>query len=395
MTDAELAETIREGVSPEEDLAVRALLPEWRPKRGRRKADDTQEGDGSNDSPNTANTKRHIARGGSADFTTMFEDQYSAAPSSAVPWSANASATAQNDLWQAAHIAIAPKTPSPGQQHQTLSAYPASATQQRNWRFPTPAGASNEAPASPYPQSAITPRAAYSASPAFDDNEPTSANPASGGGRSAGGKARKRNAPAISSAWNQGGTPNGKIRGRPPSNRNVQDGPFGTFPVNPPSKDQSITNTPISSTPRQARTSQSPQIGSTAGVPDPAMSQASQTGDNANPNGNPQLRKPSKLQLQVPHQPGNPIRLATPPRVLVNGETQARHERRTSADFFHQLDEGSDGDDTGTNFADSEAGGTDEGGVDWKRRAMTLMRKLQEKEEELKRVKRSVLDAVM
>ena len=51
MTDAELAETVREGVPPEEDLAVRALLPEWRPKRERRKADDASEletpGDGS------------------------------------------------------------------------------------------------------------------------------------------------------------------------------------------------------------------------------------------------------------------------------------------------------------------------------------------------------------
>lgn len=121
------------------------------------------------------------------------------------------------------------------------------------------------------------------------------------------------------------------------------------------------------------------------------------------------LRKPSKLQLQVPHQPGNPIRLATPPRVLVNGESEfpsvplsAHHERRSSADFFSQLDEVSEADEMGTvvdsggdagdGMGDGESGA---GGVDWKRRALTLMRRLQEKEEELKRVKRAVLEAVM
>ena len=81
--------------------------------------------------------------------------------------------------------------------------------------------------------------------------------------------------------------------------------------------------------------------------------------------------------------------------MLVNGESQPSHERRSSADIFNQLDEGSDGDEAGTNVADSDAGATEEGNVDWKRRAMTLMRKLQEKEEELKRVRRAVLDAVM
>ena len=39
--------------------------------------------------------------------------------------------------------------------------------------------------------------------------------------------------------------------------------------------------------------------------------------------------------------------------------------------------------------------GEDEEGVDWKKRALILKRKLIEKEEELKAMKRRVLDAVM
>lgn len=104
------------------------------------------------------------------------------------------------------------------------------------------------------------------------------------------------------------------------------------------------------------------------------------------------VRKPSKLQLQVPDHPGGPVRLATPPTVLINGETDRptsfRHERRSSADFFNQIDEGTED--------EIEEDGDDAGGqVDWKRRALMLKKKLQEKEEELKALKRRVLDAVM
>lgn len=135
-------------------------------------------------------------------------------------------------------------------------------------------------------------------------------------------------------------------------------------------------------------------------------------------------RKPSKLQLQVPEHAGGPVRLATPPRVLINGnENNPRqqnshthqHERRSSADFFNQIDEGSEEDDdvnvgvgivgggggvggaggVGGEGGDEGEGGGGGGGVDWKKRALYLKRKLIEKEEELKALKRRVLDAVM
>ena len=104
------------------------------------------------------------------------------------------------------------------------------------------------------------------------------------------------------------------------------------------------------------------------------------------------VRKPSKLQLQVPDNPGGPVRLATPPTVLINGETDRpmpyRHERRSSADFFNQIDEV-------TEDEVDEDGDDASGQVDWRRRALMLKKKLHEKEEELKALKRRVLEAVM
>lgn len=110
------------------------------------------------------------------------------------------------------------------------------------------------------------------------------------------------------------------------------------------------------------------------------------------------MRKPSKLSLQVPQHAGGPVRLATPPpKVLVNGEdgrsedpnSYARHERRSSADFFASVE-----DDTSELGYETEQE-TRGDKIDWKKRAMVLSRKLKEKEAELKAIKRRVLEAVM
>ena len=400
-TDVDLAETVRDGVPPEEDLAVRALLPEWRPKRGRRKVEDSNEGESAPDTANSANRRQNI-RASSAEFTSMFDEHYSAAPSSAVPWSAAASSS-QGDLWTAAHVAIAPKTSSPGEQHQTLSAQQNSLVP-RTWRFPPSSNANtntaSETPASPYPQSAITPHAPFSTSSGFGENEPKSAHPSTAGASGISpSRTRKRHAPAISSAWNNGGTSSGKIRGRPPSNRNVQDGPFSTFPVNPGTKDASAQQAATPNTPATAQASLSPPTATS----ELGMAQGLRTmvGNTAQQQQQPHngtsmegaVRKPSKLQLQVPSNPGNPIRLATPPRVLINGESNVQpipisaHERRSSAEFFNQLDDVSEADEMTVDGEEDED-------VDWKRRCIVLRRKLAEKEEELRTVKRRVLDAV-
>ncbi|KAF6231367.1 hypothetical protein HO173_010510 [Letharia columbiana] len=366
-TEESLAETVRDGIPPEEDLAVRALLPQWRPKRGRRKAEDIE----AEVEATAANKKLHT-RSSSADFTSMFEEQYSTAPSSAMPWSAQAQ---QSDPWAAAQVAIAPKTPSTGQTSTPNQLSAQSMGQHTRWRF-----TSNETASSPYSQSAIAPRNGFSASLAFD--EPRSAHPSTNSSKSPN-RNRRRHGPAVSSAWpSTTSTTSGKLRGRPPSNRSVQDGPFSTFPVNPNAKE-----TPAISVGTPTHTSPSPSRET------PPSTQQSLTfnqqpafGDLSQP------RKPNKLQLQVPEHSGGPVRLATPPRVLINGESNRQasvnHERRSSVEFFNDLDEISeeDGEDDGNE---------EEENIDWKRRALTLKKRLLEKEEELRTIKRRVLDAVM
>ena len=86
------------------------------------------------------------------------------------------------------------------------------------------------------------------------------------------------------------------------------------------------------------------------------------------------------------------MRLATPPRVLINGESNRQasvtHERRPSTGFFNDVDEVSEEDR-------EDYGNEEEENIDWRRRALTLKKRLLEKEEELRTMKRRVLDAVM
>ena len=401
MTEDTLVE--REGIPPEEDLALRALLPEWRPKRGRRKADDIEGGSEANIAPKKVHT-----RSSSADFTSMFEEPYSAAPSTAMPWSAHPQQN--NDPWTAAQVALAPKTPSTGQAPTPNQLNSQSVGQQMRWRF-----TNNETPSSPYPQSAITPRHSFQTSPPFD--EPKSAHPSTASKSPS--RARRRHGPAVSSAWpSTTSTASGKLRGRPPSNRSIQDGPFSTFPANPNVKEPPTISvgTPIhaSPTPSREATPASTQQQQQQHQPPPPINYIQTSNpDNNNHNNHhtlPLPRKPSKLQLQVPEHSGGPVRLATPPRVLINGnENSTRqtstsnphiHERRSSADFFNSIDEGSEEEDVvvvGGGGGEGEEGGEGGGGgmIDWKKRAMYLKRKLIEKEEELKSLKRRVLDAVM
>lgn len=301
-----------------------------------------------------------------------------------MPWNT------QPDVWSAAQVALAPipKTPSSGQISTPNQLTAQNGPQYMRWRFNN-----IETPSSPYPQSAITPRQAFSSSPAID--EPRSAHPSTTSNASKSpSRTRKRHGPTVSSAWpSSSNTATGKLRGRPPSNRSVQDGPFSTFPANPDAKTTPNMNieTPPQGSPELSREN------TPAAPPQIQFIQATtSTHNNNNNNDTPTLPKRSKLQLQVPEHSGGPVRLATPPRVLINGESNRHsssnhgHERRSSADFFNQLDEGSEGDG-------GEEGDEEElqQGVDWKRRAMVLKRRLGEKEEELRAMKRRVLDAVM
>jgi hypothetical protein len=179
----------------------------------------------------------------------------------------------------------------------------------------------------------------------------------------------------------------------------VQDGPFSTFPANPSLKEGPIihVSTPTQLTNPSSGPGDSDQSVQNMQRGEVGVSPKVATADLS------QVRKPSKLQLQVPEHAGGPVRLATPPQVLINGENnrprQSSQERRSSADFFSQLDDDDasdmmdvDGDGDGRNGSGT---GDGNGNVDWKRRALMLRRKLREKEDELKALKRRVLDAVM
>lgn len=379
MGSESLPEAPRDNVAPEDDLALRALLPVWRPKRGRRKAED-------NEMEHTPSRKAQFRRSASTDFFTSFEEQYAANPPSAAPWSAQP----QGEPLAAVQVAIAPKAQNPVQTPVSghLSAQPAG--QQIRWRL----NHQENPPSTPYPQSAITPRHRYSGSPSFE--EPRSANPTSVG-KSSAGPSRKRRGIAVSSAWpgSSNGVSTGKTRGRPPSNRSFQDGPYSTFPANPTSKEGSTINV---STPVQPATSSPSQGQSDQGPPDikPPEVGVSPKGAAVDLS---EVRKRSKLQLQVPEHAGGPVRLATPPQLLINGESnrhsQSSQEQRSSADFLSQIedDDASDLMDVDGNQDDGD-GGNGIDNVNWKRRALVLKRKLQAKEDELKALKLKLLDAV-
>ena len=130
-------------------------------------------------------------------------------------------------------------------------------------------------------------------------------------------------------------------------------------------------------------------------------------------------RKPSRLQLQVPAHEGGPVTLAETPQVLINGEATPEVEtmHRDSAVSFpededqeHDDEDHEDGDfdegcspeeapteveENGDMRTDMIRPKTPEEARKWKRKAKILEKKLREKEDELKVMKRRVLDAVM
>ncbi|KAH6670070.1 ARS binding protein-like protein Abp2 [Halenospora varia] len=270
----------RDGVTAEEDLALRALLPETRPKRGRRKAEDKD---------NDSDTGKSPAQRPRLESSPTLSEDFMIARNSIITDNAT------------------PATAHPGfnQNFDRMAPWSVTGTLPTNFRWNGPD--SIQTPLTAYPQSAITP--SNRGQLWNDANEPRSAiTPKS--------RSRRRHGPAVSSAWPSGGnSTSGKLRGRPPSNRSVQDGPFSTFPANPTARDVPTIslhdNTPTA-TPAVDK-SETPRF-----FP-PTMQTNPQP-----PNG-----RPSRLQLQVPQRQGGPVRLATPPApsppppppvVLVNGQ---------------------------------------------------------------------------
>ncbi|KAI9681744.1 MAG: hypothetical protein M1829_000489 [Trizodia sp. TS-e1964] len=297
----------RDGVAVEEDLALRALHPESRPKRGRRK---TEEKENESDRGSSPAKRPHLDTSISSDLENYGPNQAALFPSSALPSTAHPDDMDRFvdhlDPWTAAS-AITPSSlgsSSHSQTHTPASALPGG--QHFRWRL----NSRENTPSTPHPHSAITPSMSDHIDSAF--GEPHSAITPSSERKS---RSRRRHGPAVSSAWPSSVNPTtGKLRGRPPNNRSMRDGPFSTFPVNP-----------------HGREGPAHDMGSNA-LPTPISTRSDDQGlkhqfqfppytvpDNA-ANTQQFHAKRSGLHLQVPHREGGVVRLATP-TLLVNGQS--------------------------------------------------------------------------
>ncbi|CAG8890602.1 unnamed protein product [Penicillium egyptiacum] len=267
----------RDGVLLEEDLALRALVPQWKPKRGRKRVEDRySEEDRVIKRPQLDTSVGTVHQGSFQSHSVTF-------PQSAIPFSAFPDDMEPSDPWTAATSSY-PNGSGPDQPNQDT-----------RWRLPD-----RDASPANYPQSAIIPRS-HLPSDVHMSAEPRSAVTPSTGEKS---RSRRRHGPAVSSAWpNSNGLSAGKGRGRPP-NRGSSSGSFSTFQINP-SRESSQAPLPNTQAPSLALERNPPQIFQTPphNQPPTSISQG----------------RPNKLQLQVPQHSGAPVRLATPPRLVVNG----------------------------------------------------------------------------
>lgn len=267
----------RDGVPLEEDLALRALVPQWKPKRGRKRTEDKEIEDEKLVKRPQLDTSIDTLNPGN------FQTPSVPFPQSAIPFSAYPSDT---DPWMtAASSFTAPGSEITSDQQ----------GQQTRWRLPE-----REASPSGYPQSAILPRGSHP-SEMLGFTEPRSAMTPVSGDKS---RSKRRHGPAVSSAWpNSTGSSTTKGRGRPP-NKSSSTGSFSSFHVNQNREPLQTSNPSAQSPP--------PVFGQNPSQPvlDTAYNQSPTPAAHA---------RPGKLQLQVPQHSGAPVRLVTPPTVLVNG----------------------------------------------------------------------------
>jgi len=291
-----IAETGRDGVAAEDDMALRALLPQIKPRRGRRKPEDEETGKSPSQRP------------------SPLHDEYppSARPDASEPWSAHPDGRGS--------VFLFPSAPDPMRLNASMGQPPA------------PHWSSNDIAqtpltAYPHPQSALTPitRNSFWADPSEPRSAITPSKPRS--------TSRRHGAKVVSSAWRSGGAGStGKTRGRPPISRGGNpDGPFSAFPaisevqtptfkLPSPTPDKQISQSAITPStrtnpspgPSHTRLSTIPPPPAPSAPPVHILSQPSPTQENAQP----RPAKRSRLSLQVPERVGGEVRLATPPLPL-------------------------------------------------------------------------------
>ncbi|KAI1382759.1 ARS binding protein 2-domain-containing protein [Hypoxylon trugodes] len=278
----------RDGVAAEDDMALRALLPHIRPRRGRKRPEE----DGLSKSPSQRPRL-------DSPTPTLGGEPRTSRPDSLDAW------TAHPDGRSA--FVFPPVDPRSSVLPETNSAYP--------WGNDV-----SREPMSAYPQSAMTP----STRGVFwgDPNEPRSA--ISPKTKSLG---RRHGAKVVSSAWRSGGTStSGRPRGRPPTNRPGESS-LSAIPDERRELQSAIAfgqNTPQSSPPPPPPPMPPPDPVPKSAGPTSAPTVTTPT---LTPTSAPSSRpsRPGRLSLQVPDRPGGPVRLATPPPpvVMVNGKSTA------------------------------------------------------------------------
>ncbi|CAM1504170.1 Fc.00g017610.m01.CDS01 [Cosmosporella sp. VM-42] len=258
-----IGQPIRDGVAVEDDMALRALLPHIRPKRGRKRPVD----DEAAESPAQ---KTHLSTGSIVEkFRRSVCETWSAAPDGQGSWATDPSNT-NNGGW--------------------------------------PTNEAMQTPLTRWPQSAITPTTrgsfwddALEPRSAITPSKPKLAN-------------QRRGPKNVSSAWRPGVLDGGgKARGRPPMVRTPVDGSAPGFPTGTPTVGPGEAPTQVF--PRGTDTNYAP-LGARSDPPPfqqtfPAPSSGAEV---------PRPARPS-ISLQVPERPPTTVRLATPPPiVVVNGE---------------------------------------------------------------------------
>ncbi len=330
-----VSDHLRDGVAAKDDMALRALLPEIKPRRGRRRPDDDADQD--------------LLSSLSPSQRPRLEDLNDDASGAGVAgrWSAHPDSSS-------AFVFPPPGSHQSGHQ-QHLQQPDMRASTHGNLRTP-PLGASwtgnpdiLSTPLSAYPRSAITPSTKHS----FWADEPKSAiTPTSGHPSRRPG--RRHGAKVVSSAWrSSGGGGSGKTRGRPPINRHgnhhhltpTHEGSFTppsavdrATPAFPTTTYASqLDSIPTSEPPSGVTLPELSSISSLAGIGtsstiSPAVPQLTLSGT-ASPSsaGPPRGNRPSRLSLQVPERKGAEVRLASPPMhsdpnvVMSEGESLQMH----------------------------------------------------------------------
>jgi hypothetical protein len=287
----------RDGVLAEEDLAIRALDPSFRPKRGRRRNSEVE-------------AEEDADAGAASSQQQAMDDSSQAVPASAHPMSSvmqfNPEPQLGQDPWAAAS-AVTTQSMAPWMRKHLMPQTAITSTAPSHLRWQLHGNAQN--PGTPHPMTALPTSMNAHIDAAFDGEPKSAITPSS--------RKRRKHGPAVSSAWPSTNAPGAKPRGRPPASRNTQDGPFTTFPADP-ANDKVVGSsylTPMTAVDNRTADEMAQSL--------PAMPTAIMQGPGDN------MARPSKLSLQVPVHTGGPIRLATPPRVMVTSETSGS-ERQPS-----------------------------------------------------------------